>query len=78
MQARELAREVYGRREGFWAEHGEDGGHDEGDTDSEGSSEGGDLLGIMQLSVALGASHAVFRWTVMCRAIAESVQPLCA
>lgn len=41
LQARELAREVYGRREGFWAEHGEDGGHDEGDTDSEGSSEGG-------------------------------------
>ena len=49
LQARELAREVYGRREGFWAEHGEDVGHDEGDTDSEGSSEGGDGLRVMAL-----------------------------
>ncbi|KAK9845845.1 hypothetical protein WJX81_004067 [Elliptochloris bilobata] len=42
-KARDLAREVYGRHEGVWQDHGEDGGPGEGggpfdsDTDSEGS-----------------------------------------
>ena len=56
-QARELVREVYGPQEGGWPEHGDHGGHDEGDTDS--GSEGDRCAGIMPMHMGLDASHAL-------------------
>ena len=52
-QARELAREVYGRHEGVWPDHGDDGGHDgDGDLMSDTDSEGSGSAPLSQASRA--------------------------
>jgi hypothetical protein len=62
-QARELAREVYGRHEGVWPDHGDDGGHDgDGDVMSDTDSEGSGSAPLLAQAFELHAGDQAGCW----------------